>query len=241
MKAYREMLAVAEHLYKADPANQQAVSDYAIALTRVAAALPERESAERLAMLQESLKLLREIERVNPQNVVNRWDLSHGYSLLGDALMDSNDRAGGLRAYQESIDVAEALLSAGVSNPVPDLIGVHEKVALEAARRGDRETALFHAQRAFRISDAAGPLAKGRSPGVQRQLTPRGTAAMGLVYALLAGGKQGGVAREDALQAVNWLQSSLVSWRELQSDPAFTPPQRKEMQQVEAALAALKK
>jgi hypothetical protein len=32
-------------------------------------------------MLRESLQLLHEIEQVNPQNFMNRWDLTHGYWL----------------------------------------------------------------------------------------------------------------------------------------------------------------
>ena len=84
------------------PDNQQAASDYAIALTRVAALLPAHRFTDRLARLRESLKLLREIGQVNPQNFINRWDLSHGCLLLGDALIAS-DRAGAIRAYEESL------------------------------------------------------------------------------------------------------------------------------------------
>src|SRR5215467_14495893 len=98
LKAYQQMLSVASRLHETDPANQQAASDYAIALTRVAAVLPSTQSERRVDMLRESLQLLREIERVNPQNFMNRWDLTHGYWLLGDALA-SSDRAAAVRAY----------------------------------------------------------------------------------------------------------------------------------------------
>jgi len=47
-------------------------------------------------------------------------------------------------------------------------------------------------------------------------------------------------AREDRSQAELWLGKSIAAWREAQADPAFGPPHRREMQQVEAALAALK-
>src|SRR5207249_2702955 len=43
LRAYQQMLAVARRLHETDPANQQAASDYAIALTRVAAVMPQRQ------------------------------------------------------------------------------------------------------------------------------------------------------------------------------------------------------
>jgi serine/threonine protein kinase/tetratricopeptide (TPR) repeat protein len=243
LQAYQQMLAVARRLYEADPANQQAVSDYANALSRVAGTLPGRKPAERLAMLRESLKLFQQIQQVNPQNVMNRWDLGHGYGLVGDALIESHDTAGAIRAYQESISLHEALVTAGVTAPAPDLVGTHEKLALEAAKQGDRESALLHARRALEISDPVGLLAKGRSENEQRFLTPRGTAAMGLTYALLASAKhvKPADAEQHRRQAADWLQKSLVSWRQLQADPAFAPPHRQEMEQVETVLKALSK
>jgi serine/threonine protein kinase len=238
LNAYRQMLAVARRLHETDPANQQAISDYAIALTRVAAILPAGETAQRLAMLQESLALLHEIERVNPQNVLNRWDLTHGYWLLGDALIAS-DRPAAIRAYRQSVALAETLIAAGVSSPAPDLVSVLQRLALLAAGEGDREAALRQARRALEICDPAAPIAKGRAENVQRFLTPRGSGAMGLAYAALARAKTSAPAAavEDRLHAKEWLQKSLAAWRDLQSDPAFAPSHREEMQQVEEAAA----
>ncbi|MEO7653438.1 MAG: hypothetical protein ABIZ80_23510 [Bryobacteraceae bacterium] len=73
-------------------------------------------------------------------------------------------------------------------------------------------------------------------------MTPRGLAAMGLVYASLAGAKSRSAlqVREDAREAQVWLEKSLAAWRAVQSDGAFAPPHRREMLQVETALAALK-
>ena len=66
---------------------------------------------------------------------------------------------------------------------------------------------------------------------------------MGLTYAALAVAKdaQPSQAVEDRQAALEWLQKSLAGWRALQSDLAFAPPQRREMQQVEEALASLGK
>lgn len=242
LEAYRRMLAVARRLYEADPANHRAISDYAIAMTRVAAALPARATAERLSMLRESVRLLEEIQQLNPQNVMNRWDLSHGYGLLGDALLDSRDSAGAIRAFEQSVASGEALLAIGVDSPAPDLVAVHEKLGLEAARKGNRENALKHARRALDISDPGSPMARSRAGSVQRFLTPRGAAAMGLTYAALWQAKRWSAqSLQDRVIAVSWLEKSLTAWRALQSDGAFAPPHKSEMDRVEAALVEVSK
>jgi tetratricopeptide (TPR) repeat protein len=242
-KAYQQMLAVARRLHETDPANQQATSDYAIALTRVAAVLlpGPGQPAEKLAMLRESLRLLREIEQVNPENQINRWDLSHGYAILGDALIAS-DRAAAIEAYKESINLGEALLASGMNSPAPEVVNVHETLGVLAAQDGDRTTAVQHAERVLELSDPQGNAAQGRSENVQRFLTPRGSAAMGRVYAALARSKStpAAVAAEDRRNAQKWLEQSLAKWRPLEADPAFAPAHREELQKVEEAAAQVR-
>jgi tetratricopeptide (TPR) repeat protein len=240
LQAYRQMLAVAQRLHETDPANQQAISDYAIALTRVAAVMPRRDFPQRLSMLRESLRLLLDIERVNPQNFMNRWDLTHGYLLLGDALI-AFDRAGAIRAYTDSAALAEALIAARVYASVPDLVSVQQRLALIAANDGDRIAAIAHARRALELCDPAAPIANGRPESVQRFLNPRGSGTMGLTYSALARTKSSPaeVAREDRRFARDWLKKSLSAWRDLQSDPAFAPSHREEKQRVETAAAEM--
>jgi len=236
--AYQQMLAVAKRLHETDPANQQATSDYAIALTRVAAVLSPgpRQRTDRIAMLRESLALLREIEQVNPQNQINKWDLSHGYSILGDALLES-DRPAAINAYEESATLGEALLGSGMNSPTPEVVNVRETLAVLRAQDGDREAAVTHANRVLALSDPKGPAAEGRAENVQRFLTPRGSGAMGRTYAALALARstpadQAAVDRRNAQQ---WLERSLALWRPLQSDPAFSPVHQQELQKVEEA------
>jgi eukaryotic-like serine/threonine-protein kinase len=221
LEAYQQMLAIGRRLYNTDPANQQAASDYAIALTRVAAVTPQ--GPQKLSMLKESLRLLREIEQVNPQNVMNRWDLEHGYMLLGDALLASG-QPDASAAYRESAAVAEGLLAAGMYSPVPDLAVVLERLALMAAADGDRNVALADAHRVREITGPDGPFAKGRAENVQRFLTPRGSGAIGLAYAALSRNPTSPpeVVRDDHRQATAFLNESLALWRGLQSDPAFS-------------------
>jgi eukaryotic-like serine/threonine-protein kinase len=239
-EAYQQMLTVARHLYNADPADQRGLSDYAIALSRVAAVLPDDRHAERLTLLRESVKLLQEVAHINPQNAINQWDMAHGYNLLGDALMKT-DRVAAVRAWRESMQLSETLLSGGMTSPIPTLVAVCTRLGEEAARDGDRETALARARRAFEVSDEVGSWAKGRAASVQRFLTPEGRSAMGLVYAQLARGRHANPSqqREDSRQATLWLQKSLATWRDIETDPGFGPQQKRRMQEVEEALAKL--
>ena len=158
-----------------------------------------------------------------------RWDMAHGYNLLSDALIKSGDRPGAMRAYHESLNLAEGLLKAGVTTPAPTLVAVCQRLGEEAARAGDRADALARVRRALEVSAVASSSAK-------KFLIPQAAAAMGLVYAQLG---RAGKSPEDRRQAVLWLQKSLTAWRAVQSDPAFAPPHKRQMQQVEEALAAL--
>lgn len=238
LEAYQQMLAISRRLHETDPANQQAAGDYAVALTRVAAVTPQGQASQKLSMLKESLGLLREIEQVNPQNVMNRWDLEHGYLLLGDALLASG-KPDAIAAYRESASVAEGLLAAGMYSPVPDLATVLERLAVAAAADRNREASLAYARRVLEITSPDGQFAKGRAENVQRFLTPRGSGAMGLAYAALARAatSQPDLAREDRRRAATWLNKSLAAWRGLQSDPAFSPSHKQEMRKVELAAA----
>ena len=75
--------------------------------------------------------------------------------------------------------------------------------------------------------------ALGRPASVQQFLTPQGRGAMRLVCAQL---KQW---REDRRLAELWLQKSLAAWHAVEGDPAFAPPHRRRLQQLEEAPAKL--
>jgi hypothetical protein len=179
------------------------------------------------------------VGRINPQNAINQWDMAHGWQLLGDALLPA-DRPAAIHAWQESRQLAEALLATGVNSPIPTLVAVCERLGKEAARDGDREMALQCARRAFEVSDKAGRWGKDRAPALQRFLTPQGSAAMGLIYAQLARRHENPADRqEDFQQATLWLQKSVAAWLELQDDPGFAPPHKRQMLEVEDGLVKL--
>jgi tetratricopeptide (TPR) repeat protein len=241
MDAYRRIQGVAHHLYESDPADQRAARDYAIALARVASGMPDGQAASRVPLLQESARLLQDVARLNPENLVNRADLGHGYNMLGDALYGAGDRSAAVSAYRESAALSETMLDAGQGSPVVTLVSVCVKLGRDAARHGDRESSLKYARRALDLSDPSSPAAKVRPDILQRFLTPRGPTAMGLVYADLSRLRNTirDQARADRADAIEWLEKSLTAWRKVESDPAFAPTRRKEMQQAEAALASL--
>ena len=241
--AYRQLVDIGRRLYEADPKDQRVANDYGGALSRLAAALPEQERARQIALPRESVRVLQEVARVSPQNLLNRGDLAYSYVLLGDAVAASGDRAGAVRYYREAVTLLETLVNYGQRGPVITLIDACRKLAEEAARRGDREASLAYARRAFEVSDPASASSKQRPASIQLFLTPRGSAAVGLTYAWLARGRNAtsNQAREDREQAVVWLEKSLTAWRQAQADPAFAPPHRREMQRVETTLNAIRK
>jgi tetratricopeptide (TPR) repeat protein len=243
MDAYRRIQSVAHRLYESDPADQRAARDYAIALARVASGMPDNKPAAQVPLLEESARLLQEVARVNPENLVNRADLAHGYNMLGDALYGAGDRAAAVAAYRQSATLSETMLDSGQGSPVVTLVSVSIKLARDAARRGDRESSLTDARRALDVTDPSSAAARKRPDILQRFLTPRGPTAMGLVYADLARVRNTlrDQAQKDRADALEWLEKSLAGWRKVESDPAFAPSRRKEMQQVEIALASLQK
>ena len=236
--AYRKLVEIGRRLYDADPADQRVASDYGGALSRLAAAFPDDQLPANIGIVRESVRVLREIARVNPQNLLNRSDLAFSYGQLGDALRLSGDRAGAVRAYREGLSLLETLLNNTQRQPAIVFLEISRKLAEDAARQGERAQALEYARRALEVGDPAGRYGKGRPAAMQLFLTPRGLAAMGFTYAALA--QQKG-AIEDRREAAAWLEKSLAAWHEAQADPAFAAPHRRGMQQVEAALAALKR
>jgi hypothetical protein len=103
------------------------------------------------------------------------------------------------------------------------------KLALNAVARSQRTEALDCARRALRAAES--PPA-GATP---IRAVPRGLSAMGLTYAALH--RSPLRSPGDREQALSWLGKSMDAWRASQSDPGFGAPHRREMREVEEALA----
>jgi hypothetical protein len=103
---------------------------------------------------------------------------------------------------------------------------------LNAVARAHRADALAFAERALHTAEHP----SSDAPSVRAG--PRGRSAMGLTYAALLGSpvQQPGD-REDAL---SWLRQAADAWRAAQSDVGFAAPHRREIHEVEEALARIK-
>jgi tetratricopeptide (TPR) repeat protein len=241
--AFRRAVEIAADLHKADPADQRAANDHGIALSRLAVTLPPDQLNQRLLALRQSVRILEDSVSKNPQNVNIQGFLADAYNHLGDALQAHGDRPGARRFYRESLEVSEQRLPSGVIGTAIRLTDVCRKLGEDAARMGNRDSGLFYARKALAVTDPEGVPARARSAQAQSGLTPRGFAAMGLVYARLAAANRADAeqSRQDSEEAKWWLNKSLTAWRQFQSDPSFAPPHGREMERVEAALAELKR
>lgn len=236
-QAYGRTVELARKLHEADPADQRARADYGIALARVGAVLPASDPQARIATFRQALRLLEEVVRANPENVISRIEISAIHNFLGDSYLAAGQAGEAARAFSTGIEVAQPLLSSGSGTVVTGSLFMCRKLGELLARRGDREQSLSLARRALELSSPEGPAAAKRPPDLQRILTPRGFAAMGLVQATLARSAAGRPA--DRAEARNWLEQSLAAYRELEKHPSFSDLHRRELLVVEKALETL--
>jgi tetratricopeptide (TPR) repeat protein len=231
LQAYRRAAEIGKALYEADPANQQAGSDYGIVLSRVATLMDDNNLNDKAAAERESLRVLTETARVSPTDLSLQMYRAFGNELLGDTLSLKGDSADSEKAYSEAAAIAGAGRKSGRLAFVTIFILSNLKLAENSAARGRRGEALEFAHRAF---EASTNLPRGSSSPFS---SPRGLGAMGMTYAVLARGpaRQPG----DREQALSWLRKSLEGWRRVQTEPGFAEPHRREMREVEDALAHL--
>ena len=109
-------------------------------------------------------------------------------------------------------------------------IHANQRLALNAVARGRRAEALEFAGTALHA---------GREPAAGFGLTPSAAArpwrdGVEMYAALMRSPLR---APSDQRDAVSWLTRSLDGWRASQSEPGFGEPHRREMQEVEVALA----
>lgn len=230
LEYYRKAAGIGRAIYTREPDNFRAVTDYGIALSRVASTLPEG-SQERLEAARQSLGVLEAAARINPGNVGVDLYRAIVNQTIGTALVRRGDLAGAVQAFTEGGLQAERGMKLGQTASLVVFISGNRQRAALAVTIGDRAEALRHANAALNA---------GQKPGTSPRLTtPRALAVMGFTYAALANSKL----REagDLVEANSWLEKSLEAWRAAQSDPIFNELHRREMREVESALATLGK
>ena len=228
--AYRRAAEIGKKLREADRADQRAAADYGIVLSRVETVMDDRDPAAKLAIQQESVQVLEEAAKISPDNVAVKIYLTLVNQHLGDTYTAAADLDAAREVYQKSVSMAESGMQSGHVSLYILFIQTNQRLALNAVARGRRGEALAFARRALQAGENPPP-----GSGPVRGL-PRGLAAIGLTYAALLRSPFVKAATEDAL---SWLGKSLEEWRASQSEPGFGEPHRREMGEVEVALAAL--
>ncbi|HEU4891640.1 MAG TPA: protein kinase [Vicinamibacterales bacterium] len=164
----------------------------------------------------------------DPRNVSSKIYLALVNQHLGDTYAAAADVGRADQAYLRSADVAASGMKSGHASLQILFIQANQRLALNAVARGRRGEALEFAGRALHAGEdppGSGPL----------RALPRGLSAMGLTYAaLLQSPLRAASDRKDAL---SWLGKSLDAWRASLSEPGFGEPHRREMHEVELAVA----
>jgi tetratricopeptide (TPR) repeat protein len=231
LRAYRQAAGIGKRLYEADRADQRAASDYGIILSRVETMMDDRDPAAKRAVQQESIRVLEQAARISPGNVSPKIYLTLLNQHLGDSFAAAGDTAAARDAYLTSAGIAEAARTSGHAALHILFMQANQKLALNAVARGRRGDALDFARRAWQAGEnppaGSGPM----------RARPRGLSAMALTYsALLRSPLRVASDRDDAL---TWLGRSVEAWRTTQSEPGFGEPHRREMHDVELALASV--
>jgi tetratricopeptide (TPR) repeat protein len=230
VEMYRRMLEVARKIQEADPADQRARSDHAIAIMRVTALLGPEEAPEKIRLLRQAIEMQEQVARVTANNLSNQADLTYSYNFLGDALQEGKQDKEAMRAYLQGLRYGEPILEKGSSTLEAALALLYRKLGILSGKNGDRATALAFARKAYDLTDPNGPKAKGRPEGFQRFFTLRGYAAMALTYAALG----------DKKMARDWLERSLAKYRELEKHPSYSSTYKKERALLEKTLEGLR-
>lgn len=236
-EAYGRMMSVARRLHENDAADHRAKSDYGIALARMGAVLPAAKVDDRIAVFRQSIQLLQEVVKMNPENVVDKGELVAVHNFLGDAYLSAGKVENAMQTFREGLNGAAPLLAAGSGTVLTNSLHMCRKLGESMARRGNREESLSLARQALGIAEP-GPNSQRRSAQLQRSLQARGYAAAGLIYAALS--KSAGAKPSDRAEARSWLRQSADLFRELEKLPTFFESQRREFRAVQSALESLR-
>lgn len=238
VQAYGRMLEIARRIHGADPADLRARSDYAIALTRVAAVLPVEDAQSRLRTLRQAIDLQNEVARANPDDLSNRTDIAINHNFLGDAYLTAGDEGNALQSFREGLKLAESMSSSVTPTLARGTVMMYRKSSELMIRNGERSAAIDAGENALRLVDPAGPTAKNWPDASRKVLSALAASSMGHIFAALAKSAQRRPSdREDARR---WLGKGLLEYRALEGGPVLTGNVRREMRAVESELETMK-
>jgi tetratricopeptide (TPR) repeat protein len=233
LRAYRQAADVAKRLYDADRSDQRAASDYGIVLSRVETAMDDSDIPQKLAVQRESLRVLDAAARISPNNLTLHIYRALVHLHIGESLTVDRQFEEARLAYQESAGISEPYLGRGHASLFVMFMRANQRLALNAVARARRADALKFAERVLRASEDPSSTVPSVRAG------PRGRSAMGLTYAALLNSPV--TEPGDRENALLWLRKAADAWHAAQSDPAFAAPHRREMREVEEALARIER
>jgi non-specific serine/threonine protein kinase/serine/threonine-protein kinase len=226
LQAFQRAAGLAKELYEADRANQRAVADYGIALSRVETVMDD--GPDKVKVQRESMAILGEAVAIDASNLQLKVYETLVAQHLGDSLMKTGDRGSARDAYARSVQVAGPAVSSGQAPIVILFIQSAQRLARLDGVTGRRSEALDLGKRAVQAGESGPTRTRARAYAVP-----------GFAYAALeeSAARQPG----DHEQALSWLRKSLDAWRAGKAEPGFAAAHQREMDQVVEALARLER
>ena len=142
LQAYRKAAEIGKTLYETDRADQRAAADYGIVLSRVETMMDDRDPGAKLAVQQESIRVLEDAAKINPGNVALKIYLALVNQHLGDSYTAAADIGTAHQAYLRSADIASSGMKSGHASLHILFIHTNQRLALNAVARGRRGEAL---------------------------------------------------------------------------------------------------
>jgi tetratricopeptide (TPR) repeat protein len=146
LKSYRDSLAIAERLAKADPGNAEWQRDLSVAYNKVGDVLVEQgDLPGALSSYQASHDIFDRLAKSDPGNAGWQRDLSVSHNEIGDVQVEQGNLPAALSSYQASHDIFDRLAKSDPGNAgwQRDLALSFGRVAMVVAAQGDSPGALL--------------------------------------------------------------------------------------------------
>jgi tetratricopeptide (TPR) repeat protein len=117
LKAFRDGLAIADRLAKADPGNAKRQRELSVSYDRVGDVLWARgELSKALKSYRAGLVIAERLAKADPDNAGWQRDLSISYNKIGDVLVDRGELPKALKSYREGFGIADRLTKVDPTN-----------------------------------------------------------------------------------------------------------------------------
>lgn len=171
--AYRQAADIGRQLYEADRADQRATIDYGIVLSRVETMMDTGDPAARLAVQQESMRILNEAAKVSPSNVQMKLYVGTVQNHMGDTYTAARNLEAARQAYQAAVTIANTGIASGHTSFVTLAIQSGQQLALNAVARARRSEALEAARETVRLAEKLPPGGPVAARSAARREAPR--------------------------------------------------------------------